>query len=213
MFESGLSGHIQKVYLMLCLELITSAMGISVGFHHDVNQWMVFGVQVGLIILIACTTDIVTKAFFTLLATFVSGLSLSEFVLDIYLDDPSIIETTLITTSILFFCLFWSTVLNGPSSHVNFGNYLFAGLISMIITHLLYAIGFIGIQLTYLIIIYGGLVLMCCYVIYDTQKMIDNYNSGVGDFVLDSYNFYLDFISIAIRIARIISDNKKKNTK
>jgi FtsH-binding integral membrane protein len=211
-YQSGLNDHIQKIYFMLFVELLCSATGIYIGQFVQINIWMLTLAQIGFIIMMGISKDIPTRIFMTISATFLSGLSLSKLILETYLDDPMIVFTSLFITSMMFISLSAMSHISG-NSILGFENYLLSGLIAIIITHILFLFGIISFELSYLIIIYGGLILMCFFVMYDTQKMIDNYNKGNSDFIMESYTFYLDFINIAIRIMAILRDNKNSGKK
>lgn len=67
----------------------------------------------------------------------------------------------------------------------------------------------------YHISLYGGLIMFCGYVLYDTQVIIDRVERlGIenADWVADSMTLYIDFIAIFVRILIIILKNRNKNS-
>ncbi|MFM6957678.1 MAG: hypothetical protein ACKOXD_03770, partial [Acinetobacter sp.] len=73
------------------------------------------------------------------------GLSLSEFILDTYVEDPMIVFTSLFITSLMFLIL--SIIAYKSSiSITGYGSYFFAGILAILITHLFYVFGLITLQ-------------------------------------------------------------------
>ena len=65
----------------------------------------------------------------------------------------------------------------------------------------------------YHISLYGGLIMFCGYVLYDTQVIIDRVERlGIenSDWVSDAMLLYIDFIAIFVRILIIILKNRNK---
>jgi len=68
--------------------------------------------------------------------------------------------------------------------------------------------------LYYHISLYGGLILFCCYIIYDTQTIIRNVqNVGIqnADYINDAIHLYIDFIAIFVRILILIAKSKQNS--
>jgi len=62
-------------------------------------------------------------------------------------------------------------------------------------------------------LLYVGLVVFCGYVMFDTQLIIEKAALGNQDYVWDSLELFLDFVSIFVRLLIILSKDKgnKKN--
>lgn len=54
--------------------------------------------------------------------------------------------------------------------------------------------------------LYLGLFLMCGFVLYDTQLIIEKRRSGDKDFVIHSVDLFIDFIGIFRRLVIILSE-------
>ena len=63
----------------------------------------------------------------------------------------------------------------------------------------------------YAISIYGGLVLFALYFLFDTQNIVEKAEKSENyDPIAESLNIYIDIISIFIRIAAILEEEKRK---
>lgn len=55
-----------------------------------------------------------------------------------------------------------------------------------------------------------GLIIGCCYVIFDTQIIIFNAEAGKKEAFIDALNLFTDLFKIFIEITKILSSDKKK---
>ena len=60
--------------------------------------------------------------------------------------------------------------------------------------------------------LYIGLFLMCGFVIYDTQLIIEKYHMGSKDFILHSLDLFVDFIGIFRYLLIILTQKVKPQT-
>lgn len=61
--------------------------------------------------------------------------------------------------------------------------------------------------------LYVGLFLMCGFVIYDTQLIIEKYHMGNKDFILHSLDLFIDFIGIFRHLLIILTQKVRIKTK
>ena len=53
--------------------------------------------------------------------------------------------------------------------------------------------------------VYGGLILFCGFVLFDTQLIVERFNNGDNDYVRHSLDLFLDFINIFRRLLVILA--------
>ncbi|CAI8050565.1 Bax inhibitor 1, partial [Geodia barretti] len=58
--------------------------------------------------------------------------------------------------------------------------------------------------------VYGGLILFCGFVLFDTQLIVERFNNGDNDYVRHSLDLFLDFINIFRRLLVILASKEKK---
>ena len=200
--------HVTNVYTQLSLCFVTSLVGclltlnrtISVGFE---------AASIGTIVM-----------FFAVLFgsekyrklglygyTFLQGITLGYFTQQV---GTEVVMHALLGTIAVFLC-FSCAALTAPSrSYLYLGGILGSAL-SLMFWNNLFArlLGYSTMTLE----IYGGLVLFCGYVVFDTQLMIAKAENGIKDVVGDCLNLWIDLVSIFIRLARILQDKEDKKKK
>jgi len=194
-----------KVYIALIIQLL-----ITFGFLHilrltkdnitkvlkDTNVWVYIIISLILILIFAFlprNTPTPIKLFIFSLFALVKGIlfyKISEYA------DTETINSVLISAILIFFVMsIFAFILFNLNYDIGYiGNYLFAGLLGLIIAHIIMIFNKPS-KFMFKIIVYFGLTLFSLFVLYDTNKMLLNYNKNSD--VLDStMNFYLDIINI-----------------
>jgi FtsH-binding integral membrane protein len=69
---------------------------------------------------------------------------------------------------------------------------------------------FTGSRLLYQVHVYLGLAVMCGFVLFDTQAIVEKRRQGSDDFVTHTLDLFIDFLAIFRRLLVILSDNAKK---
>jgi len=60
--------------------------------------------------------------------------------------------------------------------------------------------------------LYGGLAMFMCYIIFDTQMIIEEAHSGRRDFVAHALELLLDFVGVFVRLLIILQRNAQKKS-
>ena len=117
--------------------------------------------------------------------------------------NPSIIVTALIGTVVIFGSFSLSAIF------AERGRWLYLGgtLMTLLTTLLLLSLAnlFFGSYLIFQAHLYLGLLLMCGFVLYDTQLIIEKRRHGNKDFVTHALDLFIDFIGIFKRLLIILS--------
>lgn len=60
--------------------------------------------------------------------------------------------------------------------------------------------------------LYGGLFMFMCYIIFDTQMIIEDAHSGRRDFVSHALELLMDFVGVFVRLLIILQRNAQKKS-
>jgi len=144
---------------------------------------------------------------------FFSGLGMGP-LLDLAVRiNPTIVPNALLLSSMIF------ASFTGVSLFAPDGQYLFLGgtLLSGLST--LFWLGLINLffqsQLLFQVYIWGGLLLFCGFIVWDTQMIIEKKRRGDGDFIGHSLDLFIDFMQVFRKVLILLmqkddSSSKKK---
>uniref|UniRef100_A0A8D8RUX9 Bax inhibitor 1 n=2 Tax=Cacopsylla melanoneura TaxID=428564 RepID=A0A8D8RUX9_9HEMI len=129
--------------------------------------------------------------------------------------DPSIIITAFMLTTLLFVSFTMAAIFARDGTWIYIGGSLMTMLSTLITLSL--ANLFFGSKLLFDISIYLGLVVMCGFILYDTQLILEKVKLGDKDHVSHCIDLFIDFIGVFRRILIILHsrevENKKKEKK
>ena len=125
---------------------------------------------------------------------------LLETVIDI---DPSIITTALFGTIVIFGSFSLCAMFAERGKYLYLGGTLMTLLSSMLILTL--ANIFFRSYLLFQVHLYLGLLVMCGFVLYDTQLIVEKRRNGDKDFVAHSVDLFIDFIGIFRRLLILLT--------
>ncbi|XP_061684192.1 probable Bax inhibitor 1 [Syngnathoides biaculeatus] len=145
---------------------------------------------------------------------FLNGIGLGPTLDFVIAVNPSIIVTAFMGTSLIFICFTLSALYAKRRSYLFLGGTLMSGLSILFLTSLLNA--FFGSVVLFKAHLYLGLLLMCGFVLFDTQLIIEKAENGDKDYVWHCVDLFLDFITIFRKLMVILALNdrdKKKEKK
>jgi FtsH-binding integral membrane protein len=138
--------------------------------------------------------------------SFLTGVSMGphlQYVIDL---DPTIVPTAFLATSLIFICFSLCSLMSDDRKFLALGGTLMSGVSWMMLLSLMYF--FTGSRMLFTVHVYLGLVLMCGFVLYDTQAIIEKRRQGSDDFVTHTLDLFMDFIGIFRRLLILLSDKK-----
>ncbi|KAK6166575.1 hypothetical protein SNE40_023232 [Patella caerulea] len=215
--EGYVQKHLKNVYGCLGIGMLSAAVG---AYIHVFTNLMQAGLltaigSIGLMIWLASIrhskeTQGKRMAIFCGF-TFLSGISLGPLLDMAIMIDPSIIPTALLGTAAVFISFTLAALYNTNRTFLYLGGFIMSGLSFL----LLLSIGnlFFRSQLIFDINLYGGLVIFCAFVLYDTQLIVEKRRHNDDDFVWHSVDLFIDFIQIFRRLLIILSrkeEDKKR---
>nr|XP_058956950.1 bax inhibitor 1-like [Pocillopora verrucosa] len=209
--------HLKKVYGCLSLSMLIAAVGSGVHLFTDVLKggFLSAIASIGLLIALGLTPydgKNQNKRMGILMGfAFCTGLGLGPLMDNVIQIDASIIPTAFFATTLIFVCFTLSALWAEERKFLYLGGTLMSCLSMLCFLSL--ANLFLGARFFFQIQLYGGLVLFCGFVLYDTQLIVHKHKQGDKDFLWHSIDLFLDFIEIFRRIMIILAqkeDSKKK---
>uniref|UniRef100_A0AAY5KSX2 Transmembrane BAX inhibitor motif-containing protein 6 n=1 Tax=Esox lucius TaxID=8010 RepID=A0AAY5KSX2_ESOLU len=123
----------------------------------------------------------------------------------------TIIVTAFLGTSVIFVCFTLSALYAQRRSYLFLGGTLMSGLSILLLVSFLNM--FLGSVMLFKAHIYLGLAIMCGFVLFDTQLIIEKAEMGDKDYIWHSVDLFLDFITIFRKLMVILAMNEKDSKK
>lgn len=217
--EEPVRHHLKNVYACLTISTLAAAAGAYVDVYTNIlsNSFLTFVATLGFIIALHLTKDngknTLMRLSFLLGFSFCTGLGLGPLIEHVIVLDPRIIVTAFMTTSVIFVSFSLSALFAERGSWL----YLGGTITSLLSTLCLFSLAslFFGTNAFFQLSLYLGLVLMCDFVLYDTQLIMEKRRMGDKDFIIHSVQLFIDFVGIFRRILIILAqkENNKKSEK
>ncbi|KAF1615474.1 Bax inhibitor 1, partial [Eudyptes chrysocome] len=115
---------------------------------------------------------------------------------------PSIIPTAFLGTATIFACFSLSALYARRRSFLYLGGFLLSGLTLMLLSSVVNA--FMRSTWLFTANLYLGLMIMCGFVLFDTQLIIEKAESGDKDYIWHCVDLFLDFVNIFRELLMIL---------
>ncbi len=119
-----------------------------------------------------------------------------------------VLVTALLGTSLLFACFSGTGLVSKQRSYLYLGGILSSGLSFLLLVSLVDI--FIRSELLFDVRLYIGLALMCGFLIFDTQMIIEKAEHGSNDVCGHAAELFVDFVAIFIRVLAILLKKREK---
>ncbi|XP_063322780.1 probable Bax inhibitor 1 [Pelmatolapia mariae] len=139
-----------------------------------------------------------------------TGFSLGPILDSVIAVDLNVIATAFVGTSVIFICFTLSALYDTHRGHLFLRGTLMSSCSILLLVYLTNV--FFGSMLLFEANTYLGLLVMCGFVLFDTQLIIDKAESGDKDYIWHCVTLFMDFISIFRRLLIMLS-TKEKNKK
>jgi len=213
--EKPVQGHLKKVYSALAICMLTAAVGayIHLSFGLMKANFLILLGSIGLIVMLGMTPhtrENETKRLgFLVSFAGLTGLGLGP-LLDVAIQiDPSIVPLALMSTFVIFICFTMSALLSNQKQYLFLGGLLFNGLSLLLLMSV--ANLFLGIQIAHKAILILGLVIMCGFILYDTQLIIEKRRMGDDDYIWHCVDLFIDFVNLFRRILILLANKENED--
>lgn len=217
--EAPVKKHVKKVYSTLAIAMLAATAGAYIHMFTNLMQAGLLTVlgSLGMLALLSFTPHN-SKNEGKRLAYLMGFAALTGMGLGPLLDmairiEPSIVPTALLGTFVIFGCFSISALLCDNRQWLYLGGFLMSGLSWMLMLTLMNI--FFRSQLLFQVELYLGLALMCGFVLYDTQMVVEKRRRGDDDYIWHCVDLFIDMVNIFRRLLIILSsreDNKKKRS-
>ncbi|CAL1279949.1 unnamed protein product [Larinioides sclopetarius] len=214
--EPPLQHHMKNVYSCVALSTLSAAVG---AFVHVATGILSGGLlsalgSLGLMITLMNTPDdgknTKLRLGYLLGFAFLSGLGLGPLLDVVIAVDPAIIPTAFFSTCLVFTCFTLASMFSNQRQYIYLGGTLMSLLSVMTISAFLNI--FMGSYILFKAHIYLGLLVMCAFILYDTQIIMEKRRNGDRDYIWHSVGLFLDLIQIFRYLLVILTDKEKKES-
>jgi len=208
--------HLKNVYASLAISTLAAAVGAGIHvFTHILQGGLLAALgSIGFMLALGMTENApknqMKRLGYLVGMAFCTGLSLGPLLDHVISVDPAIVVTAFFASCLIFVCFSLCSLWAEDRSFLYMGGTLMSGMSMLAVMGLMNI--FFRSQLIYQFHLYGGLILFCAFILYDTQLIIEKQRNGDEDFIWHSVDLFLDFINIFRRIMIILS-NKESNKK
>jgi len=216
-FEAPVRQHLKNVYGCLSLSTVSAAAGAYVHIYTEILQAGLLSTlgALGLLIALLTTQDNgknqKLRLSYLLGFAFLSGLGMGPLLEAVIAIDPSIVVTALVGTSVIFVSFSIAAFL------AERGRWLYLGgtLLSLMNLMMIFSFANIFLRSTFIYQahLYSGLFMMCGFIIYDTQLIIEKHYMGSKDFIAHSLDLFIDFIGVFRHLLVILTQKEQQQRK
>jgi len=215
--EKPVRDHLKNVYGCLTLSTISAGVGAYIHMYTELLSAGLLTVlgSLGLLIALMVTPDngknSGLRMGYLFGFSFFAGMGMGPLLETVIAINPSIIVTALMGTVVIFGSFSLSAIFAERGRWLYLGGTLMTLLSSLLLLSL--ANVFFGSYMIFQIHLYLGLLLMCGFVLYDTQLIIEKRRHGNKDFVTHALDLFIDFIGIFKRLLIILSQKEQQQQK
>eukprot|EP00475_Leptophrys_vorax_P042670 TRINITY_DN80498_c0_g1_i1.p1 TRINITY_DN80498_c0_g1~~TRINITY_DN80498_c0_g1_i1.p1 ORF type:complete len:260 (-),score=-6.74 TRINITY_DN80498_c0_g1_i1:396-1175(-) len=209
----SIQSHLAKVYLTLAASLLVAALGAYV---HVAFGWggalSSIAAIVGILWLNATPPIPANESFRTRLlaaVAFAQGLSVGPLVAAVADVQPGLVAVALGLTALAFACFSAAALTARRREYLYLGAFIATSASVMVGMRVAAWVFGPSVLLLYSEL-YGGLIVFCCYIVYDTQVIVERAAKGVRDHVTDALELLLDFVGVFVRLLAILMRNRQE---
>ncbi|XP_061712359.1 bax inhibitor 1 isoform X1 [Cydia pomonella] len=212
--EPPVRQHLKNVYGALTMTCASACAGVYVDYAIFQAGLLSAIAGIGFMLMLLATPDDYGKNTnkrlgYLLGFGLTSGMGLGPLLAIVNAIDPAIIVTALLGTTLVFVCFSIAAMLAERGSWLFLGGTLGTLVSSMAIMSLFNI--FMQSRILYQTHLYLGLLMMCGFVLFDTQLIIEKRRLGNKDFVQHALELFIDFIGIFRRLLIILTQKEEQD--
>lgn len=148
------------------------------------------------------------RAFSFYLFAFLDGLAAGPLLEYAVVTDPAIPVIAFVAAAVVFAGFSVSAIFARRGSYLALGAFLWAGILGLFLIQIvnLFTSKLVGFGP----MLYGGLMLLCGFILYDTQVIIEKANRGDKDCHGHAMDLLIDFVGIVKRLILILIRNNER---
>jgi len=211
-FTPRLQRHLYNVYGALCLTTLMAAVGAYAHVLFNIGGLMTHIASIALIALITFDRYKVSeerRLGYLVTLGLTQGASIGPLIQLALRVDSSAIAIALLLTANVFVCLTATAFYSSRRSVLLLGSILSTAL-SMLLWISLISL-FVPSMLGHAVLIYGGLMVFCGYLLYDTQMILEKGGDDTQSYVDDALTLFIDAIGIFVRLLIILLESSSKD--
>ncbi|XP_026329428.1 probable Bax inhibitor 1 isoform X2 [Hyposmocoma kahamanoa] len=206
--------HLKNVYGTLMMTTASASAGVYVDIFTSFRAGFLSAIiGAGLMLMLLATPDngknTSLRLGYLLGFGLTSGMSMGPMLEYVSMVNPAIIMTALLGTTVVFVCFSITAMLADRGSYLFLGGTLLTMLTSLSLMSLVNL--FMQSQILYQTHLYLGLLLMCGFILFDTQLIIEKRRMGNKDFVQHALELFIDFIGVFRRLVIILTQKEEQN--
>jgi len=214
-FEAPIRSHLKSVYACLAMTIVSAAAGAYTHLFTNLLRGggLLYGLLgMGLALGLYATPDNgknrPTRMALLLGFAFFSGLGTGP-LLDMALRiNPSLIPNAFLLSGAIFACFSGAALFAPDGQYLYLGGTLLSGLST------LFWLGFLNIffqsQLIFQVYLWGGLLVFCGFIMWDTQMIIEKRRRGDRDFIAHSLDLFIDFMQVFRKIMILLMQKEQR---
>ncbi|XP_076369766.1 putative Bax inhibitor 1 [Tachypleus tridentatus] len=210
--EEPVRKHLKNVYSCVAISTLTAAAG---GYVHLFTNLFQDGLlctlaALGFLALLHFTPsdgkNVALRLSFLVGLAFTTGLGLGPLLKVVITVNPSLISLAFLATSTIFLCFTLCSLFSER------GSWLFLGGSLMSIMSTMFLLGIVNLftrsVFIFQIHLYLGLAVICGFILYDTQLIIEKCRMGDRDFIRHSVDLFIDFVCMFQRLLIILTQKE-----
>lgn len=125
--------------------------------------------------------------------------------------NPTLVMQALLGTSVVFGCFSLSALFAPRGQYLYLGGTLLSALSTLFWLSFLNI--FFGSRLIYQVNLYVGLLVMCGFIVFDTQNIMEKVRRGDKDYIMHSVELFIDFVAVFKRLLIILTEKEAQSQK
>lgn len=214
--------HISNIYASLTVNVLLTAIGVYIQLYVlALPPLLSFILSIGCVLGLSFSSQkanfegkMLTKERCAYFGGFglLNGMLIANYLHAVHFYvGPQIIPTAFLASVAVFCCLSACALVATQRSYLYLGSLLSGALMYFSLASLLNIL--LKIKFLNDVLLWAGLLMYIGFVVYDTQLAVAQFDGGNRDFLLHALQFYINFLSIFMRLVAILSERQEEGNR